>query len=161
MDTFSRETISALDPWYVTGFVDGEGAFTFSRNGRQMSLYFAIKLTAIDRPLLLQLQAFFGGIGEIYSVRARGAATAGSGSTRAASYYRVCRRDHLPRVVQHFDAFPLRGAKRASYAVWREMVLLKQRFRQPEREKLEALATRLSAASPRNRTWVDTPSEPK
>ena len=151
-ETFSRET-SSLDPWYVTGFVEGEGAFTFSRSGRQMALYFAVKLTAADRGILEALQDYFGGIGAIYQVAPRAAPTPSSGHTKAAAYFRVCRRRDLERVLDHFDAHPLRGVKAASYAIWREMVILKRAFRSPPRAELDLLAARLSAASPRNGPW--------
>jgi hypothetical protein len=147
-DTFSRET-SPLDPWYVTGFVEREGAFTFSRNGRQMALYFAIKLPAVDRPILEAIQAHFGGSGAIYQVAPRAAPTPSSGHTKAASYYRVTRQRDLEQVLDHFDRYPLQGTKAASYAIWREMVILKRAFRNPPREELDDLASRLSAASPR------------
>jgi hypothetical protein len=146
METFSRGT---LDPWYVTGFVEGEGVFTYSRSGRQMGLYFAIKLPDADRPLLERVQDFFGGIGKIYQVGA-GAATPRTGLTRTASYFRVTRRDELEHVVAHFDAYPLRGTKAGCYAIWRQMVLIKREFRRPARPQLDELAARLTAASPRN-----------
>ena len=146
-ETFSRGTI--LDPWYVTGLVEGQGAFTFSRSGRQMSLYFAIKLSESERGILEAIQEFFGGGGTIYRVKPGVAPTAGSGHTKAAAYYRVTRRQDLERVVEHFDQFPLRGAKAAAYQVWREMVVVKRAFRKPAREELDALAARLSAVSPR------------
>lgn len=134
----------------MTGFCEGESTFTFSRNGAQLALYFGVKLTAAERPLLEALQAFFGGVGRIYKVKAREAPTPRSGFTKEAVYYRVCRRDELPRIVDHFDEHPLRGGKKESYRFWRQMVLLKQNFRQPAREQLDALAARLSNASVRN-----------
>jgi hypothetical protein len=152
-ETFSRGT-QLLDPWYVTGFVEGEGAFTFSRNGRQMALYFAIKLTGADRALLEDIRAHFG-VGAIYKVAARSAPTPSSGYTKEAAYYRVSRRDDLERVVEHFDRYPLRGVKARSYAIWRQMVVLKREFRKPQRDELERLAAQLSAASPRNGRFVE------
>src|SRR5262249_13162188 len=137
-----------LDPWYVTGFVEREGAFTFSRNGRQMTLYFAIKLPGPDRPLLESIRDYFG-VGSIYRVVAGSAPTPSSGYTREAASFRVSRRDELERVVQHFDRYPLRGVKARSYAIWRQMVELKRKFRKPQREELARLAAQLSAASPR------------
>jgi hypothetical protein len=150
METLSWE---ALDPWFVTGFVDGEGAFTYSRSGRQIALYFAVKLTAADRPILEELQSYFGGAGRIYSVLPRAAPTPRSGFSKAASYYRVTRRDELPRIVDHFDRFPLRTTKRVQYEIWRRMVALKQEFRSSDREALAELALELSAASTRNQPW--------
>ena len=129
-----------LDPWYVTGFAEGQGSFTYSRNGKQLSLYFSIKLGETDEPLLAAIQGFFGGIGSIYYVQ-----------PRASAYYRVCRREQLPVIVEHFDTYPLRGGKVAAYQIWREMVILKQRFRQPDRAELQDLAAQLSASSARSR----------
>lgn len=149
METFSRET---LDPQYVTGFADGEGTFTYSRSGRQMALYFAIKLTAADEPTLLQVQDYFGGIGRIYDVKAR-APRPGSGATKSAKYYRVSHRDELVVIVDHFDRYPLRTKKREGYEIWRTMVLLKRKFRDPDRELLDNLAAKLSSLSVRNQPW--------
>jgi hypothetical protein len=149
METFSRET---LDPWFVTGFVDGEGTFTYSRSGGQMGLYFAVKLTADDTPILKTLQKFFGGIGKIYRVVAR-VPRSNSGYTRTASYYRVTRHEELRKIVEHFDRYPLQSNKARSYRVWREMVFIKHAFRKPDRDRLNQLAEELSALSTRNQPW--------
>src|SRR5688572_22371514 len=94
--TFSRGTdMTDLDPWYVTGFAEGQGSFTYSRNGKQLSLYFAVKLAEADEPILQAIRDFFGGIGSIYLLRAR-----------ASAYYRVCRREQLPVIIDHFDTYP-------------------------------------------------------
>ncbi len=144
--------VHGLDPWYVTGLVEGEGTFTYSRSGSHLALYFAVKLIRADDALLLSLQDFFGGAGAIYRVRPR-RPTPGAGFTKAATYYRVCRRDDLKRIVEHFDTYPLRGAKAASYRIWRLMVLLKREFPRTCRDRVEQFAKRLSAASPRHAAW--------
>lgn len=150
--TFSRRT---LDPWFVTGFADGEGSFTFSRSGKQIAIYFAIKLVATDQPLLESIQDYFG-VGKIYRVQARSpsqGATSG-GATKTASMYRVTRHNELPRVIEHFDNYPLQGEKRNGYAIWREMALLKTLFRKgADRELLSDLAQKLSSLAPRNQPW--------
>lgn len=152
METFSRGT---LDPWYVTGFADGEGSFTFSRSGKQIAVYFAVKLVATDEPLLKSLQDFFG-VGKIYSVRARSPSQGAGmgGATKTASMYRVTRHDELPQVVAHFDRYPLQGEKRFAYAIWREMAVLKTMFRKgADREVLDDLALKLSSLARRNQVW--------
>ena len=155
METFSRETsVLTIDPWYVTGFAEGEASFTYSRSGRQIALYFSIKLTELDEPILDAIRAFFGGIGTIYFVQPRAAASPMSGYSKTASLYRVSRRDQLLVVVDHFDTYPLRGTKAEAYRIWREMVFLKQRFRRPPRERLHELAVRLSAAQTRNKPFL-------
>ena len=125
METFSRGT---LEPAYVTGFVDAAGSFTYSRSSKQLALYFAVKVPAVDRPLLEDLQAFFGGVGRIY----------------AEAYYRVTRREELMAIVEHFDRHPLQSSKREVYGLWRSMVLAKQEFRRPDRELLDRLADEIS-----------------
>jgi hypothetical protein len=134
VETFSRET---LDPWYVTGFIEGAGTFTYSRSGRQINLYFAVKLTAADQLVLEALRDFFGGIGRIYR-------TLPGGAARGGCYFRVTRQKDLERVILHLDQVPLKTARSESYRIWREMVILKRSFRKPPREQLEALARQLS-----------------
>jgi hypothetical protein len=150
MDTFSRKT--SLDPWFVTGLAEGEGTFTYSRSGKHLSLYFAIKMVKHDEDLLSDVRVFFGGIGKLYYVKPR-LPTPNAGFTKSAVYYRVCRREELTEIVEHFDEYPLRGTKRHSFLIWKEMVALKQDFRRPKQETLEELAKMLSANSPRNQEW--------
>lgn len=140
-------TVSVLDPWWVTGLVDGEGSFTFNRNGQQMQVVFAIKMPACEQPTLERIRAFFGA-GRIYEVATR---THDTGATKTTSYYRVTRQDELPKIVEHFNRYPLQSYKENAYQIWREMVALKREFRGRNREALEGLALQLSAAQPKNR----------
>ena len=111
----------------MTGLIEAAGSFTFSRTSKQLSVYFAVKLA--DRDLLEDLQVYFG-VGRIY--------TAG-----ASAYYRVNRREELPRIVAHFDQHPLRSRKRATYDVWKQMVEAKAAFRRPDRLALSLLTEQL------------------
>lgn len=124
METFSRET---LDPAYVTGLIEAAGSFTFSQTSKQLSVYFAVKLP--DRELLEDLQAFFG-VGRIYA-------------TGSSGYYRVNRREELPRIVTHFDQYPLRSKKRETFELWKQMVEAKAQFRRPDRLALSRLTEQL------------------
>ncbi|HEU0030941.1 MAG TPA: LAGLIDADG family homing endonuclease [Kofleriaceae bacterium] len=127
METFSHET---FEPWYVTGLIDAAGTFTFSRSGRQLNLYFGFK----GSPAFLEiLRSFFRNAGKIY------------GLSTDAAYYRITRNaDLVATVLPHFDVYPL-VRKREAYAIWREMVVLKQSFRRPDRDSLDRLAQRLSS----------------
>lgn len=133
MGTVSRET---PDPWYITGFIEGEGSFTYSRSGRQINLYFSVRLAAADAPWLESLRAFFGGAGKIYRT---------AENTASRSYFRVTRQRELERIVAHLDEYPMKTSRLEAYRLWREMVILKHTFRKPPREQLEALAKQLSA----------------
>jgi len=133
-----------MSPDYVTGLIEAAGSFTYSRSRGQLSLYFAVRLGAADEALLRDVRRFFGGHGRIYSVRPA------SERSKPASYYRVNRLAELRRIVAHFDHHPLRGSKRRSYEIWKEMVVLKvASFGEPPRARLDSLARRLSASSRR------------
>lgn len=145
------ETVSTLDPWWVTGFCDGEASFTFSRSSAQVALYFAVKLIASDRPVLERLQDYFR-CGKIYRV-APASARANSGFSKTALLFRVTRHDELPMVTEHFDRYPLQSQKREAYKIWRGMVDIKRLFRGRNKEALNELALALSAVQPRNQSW--------
>jgi hypothetical protein len=134
-----------LSPWYVTGFVESAGSFTYNRSGDRLTLIFAVRLSESNRTLLARLQRFFDGIGRIYTTRVA-REKEGTPRTRNVSYYRVNRTRELLRVVEHFDAYPLRGRKRTAFRVWREMVFLRATHhgsRPPD--ELNDLAAKLSA----------------
>lgn len=144
---------STLDPQYVTGFTDGEGSFTYSRSGRQIAMYYALKVSAADRAILEQIHEFFHGVGRMYEVKGR-APTHNSGFTKAAILYRVTHREELTVIIAHFDKYPLRTKKLKAYEIWRTMVLLKRAYREPDRDLLNKLADLLSEAQVRNQVWT-------
>lgn len=129
------------DPWYVSGFAEGCASFTYSRSSGVVALYFAIKVSTKDQAILQAVRAFFGGVGRIYPSKA-----SSEPDVKGADflYFRVNRARELGRVVAHFDRYPLKGAKAQQYQLWREMVLLKQRYRRPDTTRLTALASDLS-----------------
>lgn len=142
-----------FSPWYVTGFADGEGIFTYSRGSQQLMVVFAVRLTATDRSLLESIKAFFGGAGRIYSAPRR--LNPGGGRTKSSCYYRVNRPNELLQIVDHFDTYPLQGEKLKSYRIWREMVFLRAAYHgvQTPSELLE-LAKELSRTVPRHGPWI-------
>jgi len=152
LEHFRLEKTEKLNPWYVTGFCDGESAFTYSRSGKNLNLYFAIRLNFEDRDLLYKIRDFFG-VGKIYVGRP---AKPGkySGHTRTSFYYRVARIAELDKIINHFARYPLVGKKAASFAIWKEMVEAKKRFRRPKRDELNRLADELSGLTGRNTDLV-------
>jgi hypothetical protein len=133
-----------LHPWYVAGFAEGCGSFTYSRSSGVVALYFGIKVGVKDLTILQAIQAFFGGIGRIYITKASSEPLV---NRREFAYFRVNRARELAQVAAHFDRYPLSGAKAQQYGIWREMVDLKQKFRRPDIERLTALAARLSSST--------------
>ncbi len=105
----------------------------------------------MDRGIVERVQDFFG-VGKIYTAKAQ-VPTETSGATKTAAYYRVLRHNELPRIVEHFDEFPLQSSKANSYEIWRAMVALKREFRGRNHAALDELAVALSASQPRNQSW--------
>jgi len=134
-----------IDPWFVSGLVEGEGAFTYISGGTPV---FSIRQRH-DYADLVQMIADFFGVGVVYPCRARG-------RSQANSYYRVHRAIDLNRIIQHFDRYPLVSArKQAAYAAWKKLVFFKQQGRQAvrrHRDQQEALLKALSALNCRGRS---------
>jgi hypothetical protein len=127
-----------LAPLYVTGLLEGQGMFTYSRSGANLTLVFGIRLTARDRPLLERVRSFFGQAGRIYL------------RPPSSCYYRVTRPRELLRIVEHFEAHPLEGERRRLFETWREMVFLRATYhgsRAPA--ELEQMARELSEIAQR------------
>ena len=99
-----------INPWAVTGFVDGEGCFSISivaykkyKTGYQVKPTFQISLSEIDKYLLKDIQNFFGGVGKIYKY--------GSKST----ILQVRSQKDLLNIINHFDKFPLITQKKIDF----------------------------------------------
>ena len=118
IDKYSSEKLS---PWFVTGFCDGEAAFTYSRGSTGVAAYFAVKTRLDDANLVKRIRIFFGGIGNIYL--GKGALPKkNSGHTKPYAYYRVMKAGELQSVIRHFEKYPLQGKKRQSYLAWKKLV---------------------------------------
>jgi hypothetical protein len=143
-----------LTPWYITGFCDGEAAFTYCRAGGTFGLYFAIKQREDNRQIVEQIQEYFNYIGNIYRGKESGP-TKNSGFSQASAYYRVTRINELKVVIDHFDKYPLQSDKKLeAYKVWREMVVHKlENYRNVDYNKLRTLAEKLSNLNSQSRAF--------
>lgn len=110
-----------LHPYYVTGFVDGEGCFTTSiykesrmLTGWQVKPLFTISLHNKDRKLLEAIQRFFG-VGKIYK------------HGKDSIQYRVSSLVNLKVIIEHFDKYPLITQKYADYLLFKQSVVLLQK----------------------------------
>lgn len=143
-----------LGPWYVTGFCDGEAAFTYSRAGGTFALYFAIRQREDNRQIVEDIHEYFNYVGYIYRGKKSKNAPK-SGFTQPSAYYRVTKIDELSRIVQHFDKYPLQSKKKQeAYNVWREMVVHKlENYRDVDYNKLRTLAEKLSSLNSQSRAF--------
>ncbi len=146
--------MAELNPWYVTGFCDGEAAFTYSRNGGSFAIYFGIVQRADNAQLLDDIWSYFSHVGNIYNRKAA-APTKNSGFTNPSVYYRTTRTDELTVIIDHFDKYPLQSSKKLeAYKVWREMVMHKlENYRNEDYDKMRALAVKLSSLNSKSRAF--------
>ncbi|MDD5595765.1 MAG: LAGLIDADG family homing endonuclease [Candidatus Omnitrophica bacterium] len=143
-----------LDPWYVTGFCDGEAAFTYSRSGGSFGLYFSISQREDNQQIIEDIQEYLNYVGTIYRCK-EALPTVNSGFTQPSAYYRVTKIDELQRVVEHFDKYPLQSKKKhAAYLVWKEMVMHKlEHYRAVDYDTLRSLADKLSILNSQSRAF--------
>ena len=111
-----------LDPWFVTGFCDGEACFSVSiyidkrikgRLGWAVKPSFQISLNSRDIKLLLQLQEFFA-CGNIISKNNRS-----EGSFRVNSLHDLT---HI--IIPHFENYTLLSQKAADFYLFKQIVNL-------------------------------------
>ena len=112
---------SKLNPFYVTGFSDGEACFHLAigvnpryKIGYYVNPGFIISIHKKDEELLRRIQAFFGGIGVIKQ----------SATTRNTVEFRVLSINDLNVLIEHFDQYPLITKKWADYLLFKEALEL-------------------------------------
>lgn len=117
MNNFHKSTVT-LHPYYVTGFIDGEGCFHLSigknassKIGYSVGLSFSIGLNKKDIDLLKLIKAFFGGIGKLSVINDN------------VVLWRVRSIEEIKVIIDHIESFPLRTKKRIDF------FLLKEAFR--------------------------------
>ena len=105
-----------LNPYYITGFIDGEGCFTTSilpdgrsLSGWQVKPVFKISLHKRDEKLLEAIQRAFG-VGKIYK------------KGQNALDYRVSSLNDVKVIINHLDQYPLLTKKLADYILFKQSV---------------------------------------
>lgn len=143
-----------INPWYITGFCDGEAAFTYSRAGGTFGMYFGLRQRADNEELIQRIWEYFHYVGNIYYGRAA-EPTRNSGYTKSSVYYRVTKADDLTIILDHFDKYPLQSAKKLeAYKIWREMVIYKiKNFRNINYDDLRPMAVKLSSLNSKSRAF--------
>ena len=110
-----------LNPWFVTGFTDGDGSFAVSITKKKEGIgwkivpMFTIGLDLKDLDLLVQIKDFFK-TGNICT------------SKRGVVYYTVSSvKDIVKYIIPHFDKFPLVTQKLKDFMLFKEIVLLMEK----------------------------------
>lgn len=109
-----------VDPWFITGFTDGEGCFTCSvlksssyKFGWEIQLNFQIKLHVRDYPILLRIQHSLGVIGTV-------------ASHLSSCTLRVRKISELIELVKFFYKYPLISYKRGEYLLFKQILYIIQ-----------------------------------
>jgi hypothetical protein len=102
-----------FNPYWVTGFIDGDGSFTvyIEPETGYVNLRFLVGLNDRETSLIKKLLEFFGGVGRIdfHSNEV---------------YYTIGNiKDLTIKIIPHFDTYVLEGNKYKNYLIWREIFL--------------------------------------
>lgn len=143
-----------LDPWYIVGFVDGEGCFSISifkntttKLGYQVFPEFVVSQGAKSLSVLEDIQSFFG-CGKIYENR--------RSDNHRENLYRYCVRslsDIRNKILPFFETYPLQTAKRFDFETFClavEMVEKKEHLNPDGLEALRTLASTMNRRKVRN-----------
>ena len=113
-----HNNINKLNPWFVTGFTDGDGSFLINirpkasrKTGYGVELVFRICLHSKDRALLEKIRDFFG-VGKLTTE-----------SENYAQYWVGALKDILV-IINHFDNYPLITQKWSDYQLFKQAVKL-------------------------------------
>jgi hypothetical protein len=119
--TLTLTQIDKLNPWFVSGLIDGEGTFYISirkdneyKLGWQIGAEFQIQLHKRDLNLLLQMQYFFSGTGSINISKTR----------QSATYSVKSIKNITTIIIPHFLKYNLLTQKAADFILFNKIVRL-------------------------------------
>lgn len=105
-----------LDPWFITGFSDGEATFTFNIIKSpsnpvkyELQLFYIITLHKKDLPLLVLIQKYFDNKGQELQV------------TDDNVILTISSIKDLEAVIKHFDEYPLVTQKLVDYLLFKQV----------------------------------------
>jgi hypothetical protein len=121
LGTVPAVNLVRLNPYFVTGLIDGEGYFSTTiykdnklSTGWRVRSFFEIGLNVRDSQLLYQLQEFFGGIGTFKLDK----------SSNALKYSVADLNDITDIILPHFKKYPLLTQKGADFVLFEKIVHL-------------------------------------
>jgi len=128
VDLFSSSENSKINPWYITGFADGEGSFYFSLAKAERKtdtdiwpVTLGFELPALDNPSnrlqLEQIQKFFG-VGRIEVTKSRE-------NQKPMLRYVVSSLKDCLVIRDHFIKYPLLTTKLVHFKLWSSVLDLK------------------------------------
>ena len=111
---------SSLDPWWITGFIEGDGGFTASIKYRENSFrvqpFFGITQHSRDELLITTIKNYFS-VGGIYSKK-------GAKGRNYIQYAISSYKDILKVITPRYARPPLQSPKLEVYKLWLELNIL-------------------------------------
>jgi len=104
-----------LDPDWVSGFIEGDGSFYIyiRTKTNHVNAALSIGLNIREKPLLIKIQDFFWGMGNVYIY-----------NSRSVVEWKVVKLSQLTSIASHFYSYPLMGLKSYNFIIWREILSL-------------------------------------
>ena len=135
----SKNTV--LDPFFITGFSDGEASFIISVNYNensalkwQVKAAFQIGLHINELPLLLEIKKFFNGTGHLNFDYNKG----------VAKFIVSKMEDLINNIIPHFNSFPLLTQKHVDFILWCKII---KKIKNKEHLSIEGLTEILNIKS--------------
>ncbi len=140
-----------LNPYYVTGFVDGEGCFCVSfspkksfKTGWEVRPSFSISQNKKSRDILFKIKNFFG-CGEVRPSR----------KDNTYKYEVRSLEDLAERIIPHFEKYPLQTSKKKDYVAFKKVILLMKEKKHLTTEGIKEIAKILQKAPQTGRRIYD------
>lgn len=135
LKNYSSKSNEKIDPWFITGFTDGEGCFNIhilksSSNliGWQVQARFIIEVNIKDIDLIYKIQKFFSGIGSV-SIR------------KNVANYSIQGIKDITNIVNHFNKYPLQSCKQIDYTLWKNCIKIMLNKKHLTRQGLEQVVS--------------------
>jgi len=106
----------SLNPNWVSGFTEGDGSFHVSISPKTdyVRRMYSICLNKRDLPLIIKIQEYFGGIGNISHYA----------KNNAVQFTVADLKSINERIIPQFDTYVFCGNKLTNYLIWREILML-------------------------------------
>lgn len=107
-----------INPWYITGFTDGEGCFSISTASGKVKFQFKITQLARNAGVLYDIQRYFGVGSVVVDNRESG----------TLKYQVQNQKELLEVIIPHFERYPLLSSKRLNYLSFKKALEAKFGF---------------------------------
>lgn len=110
----------SFDLWFITGLIEGSFVITITKNPRykigwSVQTRMQIKMHEIDRPLIILIQNFFGGIGYVYKPN----------KYSTVEFIVSTLKDIVNIIIPpYFDKYPLNTKKYYDYMLFKQVTFL-------------------------------------